>query len=73
MFVGITNCAYPWVEIEMKAKDKSAGELAREIGIESNTISDRLKGKTEWKLWEALELKKALKSQLPIEKLFEKK
>lgn len=55
----------------LKAKKRPYG-VCKEIGVADRTFMDRMRGRSEWKLWEAIETKKAIGSDLPIEELFSK-
>ena len=44
--------------------------VAREMGVAPNTILRKLKGTHEWFLWECIEIKRIIGSEMPIEALF---
>lgn len=48
----------------------SVKEVASKIGIEAHTIYRKMRGETEWKLSEAIAIKKLLGYNGPIEQLF---
>lgn len=44
--------------------DKSRGQLANEIGISRQTLTERLLGRTEWKWQEVLQISRITKTSL---------
>lgn len=62
---------YPNIRAEM-ARQKITGRLLADlIGIAEVTMSTKLNGKSEFTLSEAIAVKKALKTDMPLEVLFE--
>ena len=55
----------------LKAKMRP-NTVCRIVGIADHTMGDRLRGRSEWKLWEAVEIKKAIGSDMPLEELFKR-
>lgn len=64
---------YKNVDKIMREKNISAHKLALMTGIQTHTMLKRLRGKTMIKLDEALMIKAALGTDMPIEKLFERR
>lgn len=57
---------------EIIAAGESVHGIAYQIGMDPHTIYARLRGDHEWKLWECLEIKRVIHSNLTIEELFVK-
>lgn len=62
---------YPNLNAEMARHNITRGELGESIGWAPSTTSLKLNGKTEISLNEAKEIKKIVKTELPLEELFE--
>jgi DNA-binding XRE family transcriptional regulator len=60
------------LKIEMLRAKTNQGELAKAIGISYNALSNKLRGKTEFRMSEMLAIKKELGSRKPLEELFDK-
>lgn len=65
------KCIYPKVEELMNAKGISYSYIAFKIGEDIHTVIRKLRGDRGMKLWEAIAMKRALKSDLPLEELFQ--
>ena len=46
--------------------------LAKIIGVDHGTLAESMRGNRQWKLWEAVAIKEAIGSDLPLEELFKK-
>lgn len=64
---------YPNLDAIMQEKKITAFRLARMIGMDAHTMVKRLNGERQMKLDEALLIKSAVKTDLPLEKLFERR
>ena len=64
---------YPNLNAEMARHNIMRGELGEAIGWAWSTTSAKLNGKSEITLSEAKEIKKIVKTDLPIEELFKVK
>lgn len=60
------------IELEIFKSGLSKKEIAAELGMTYNTFLLKLSGKAYFTLDEAMKLKVILKSDLPIEELFDK-
>ena len=60
------------LEAELKRKRITREKLANELKMSISTISTKLTGKSEFTLKEAMEIKKLLSVDLPIDDLFER-
>lgn len=63
---------YPNVEAEIARNHTTRTKLAQQMGITLGTLSAKLSGKSDISFTEAIKIKKLLKVDIPIEKLFEK-
>lgn len=63
---------YKNLKTEMARAGMKRAELAEAIGVEYLTLSLKLNGKRDFKLQEAISIKRALGSELSIEELFAK-
>lgn len=63
---------YPEIEKIMVEEHIKSTWLSWKTGITYNNLSRKLGGEREFKLSEAISIKNALKSTLPLEKLFSK-
>lgn len=63
---------YPNLRAEMARFRMSMSQLAEILGITGSTMSLKCAGKTSFTLDEAMAVKKALHTDLCLEKLFEK-
>ena len=50
--------------------DMTYCELADRVGITRQTMSRKVYGQRKWLLWECIEIKRELKSDLTLEELF---
>lgn len=57
---------------EMARVGMTGKELAKEIGITNSTFSTKMNGKALFSLDEAFKIKKALRSRLSLDVLFER-
>lgn len=62
---------YPNLNAEMARHNITRGELGEAIGWAPSTTSNKLNGKADITLNEAKEIKRIVKTELPIEELFE--
>lgn len=62
---------YPNLRAEMARKKMTGAELAKAIGVNTGTFSQKFNGKTDFGLVEARAIKAVLGTDLPIEVLFE--
>lgn len=58
------------LEAELKRKNVTQSELAKVLGISSNTISRKMNGESEFTLREVMKIKKTLGVSIPVEELF---
>ena len=56
---------------EMRKKGYNISRLATKISVVNGPLSRKLRGGRQWKLWEAIEIKRILHCDLPLEALFE--
>ena len=61
---------YYILERELKRSNITRERLAKIIGTSTSTVSEKMNGKTEFKLDEFQKIKKALGSPLPLDELF---
>ena len=61
---------YKNLRIEMLKKEMTMADLSAKTGIKYQTLSDKMRGESQFTLQEAISIKKALESELPIEILF---
>lgn len=61
---------YKNIDIEMARAGINQRQLAAIIGMSEPGLSLRLSGMSQFKLMEAIQIKKALKSKMDLEKLF---
>lgn len=64
---------YPNIKAEMARKNMSIVDLSNETGIRYQTLSEKLRGNYQITVGEAVLIKKALRVNIPIEKLFERR
>lgn len=64
---------YPRIDQLMRKNKMSRTDLAVASGLSMNAVYNKLHGVYGWKLDEAIAVKQALKTDLPLETLFEKK
>lgn len=64
---------YPRIDQLMRRNKMSRTDLAVASNLSMNAIYNKLHGVYGWKLSEAIAVKQALKTDLPLETLFEKK
>lgn len=64
---------YKNVKAEMARQEMTIGDLATAIGMDYQALWLRLKGKATISVETAVKIKNALKTDVPIEVLFEKK
>lgn len=62
---------YPNLRAEMARTQTTAQALAKMLGINNSTLSQKMKGKYAFTLDEAFAVKKSLGTALPLEQLFE--
>lgn len=62
---------YPNVEAELARARMTKKKLSEKLGITPSTLSLKLLGKSDLSFQEAIEIKKLLKVNIPIEELFE--
>lgn len=61
---------YPNLRAEIARLNLTYGEVAKGIGRSESQFSMKMSGKTGWTLADAFEVKKFLKTKLPIDVLF---
>lgn len=61
---------YETLRAEIARKNKSLVELSNETGIRYQTLSEKIRGNSPLTLKEAVEIKKALDLDMPLEELF---
>ncbi len=61
---------YENLRAELARKNKTIEDLAADTGIRYQTLALKLRGGTPFKLSEAMQIKKALDVDMPIEELF---
>ena len=61
---------YKNLRIEMLKKEMTMADLSAKTGIKYQTLSVKMRGESQFTLQEAISIKKALNSSLPIEILF---
>ena len=61
---------YRNLDAELKRKDITRGELARQMKLTPSTMSLKLNGKSEISLKEAMKIKSIIGVDIPIEELF---
>ena len=61
---------YKNLRIEMLKKEMTMADLSAKTGIKYQTLSVKMRGESQFTLQEAISIKKALESELPIEILF---
>lgn len=61
---------YKNLRIEMLKKEMTMADLSAKTGIKYQTLSVKMRGESQFTLQEAISIKKALESDLPIEILF---
>jgi hypothetical protein len=64
---------FPNLNAEMARQFMTALKLSDLTGIPYSTLTPKLAGKTPLKFWEAKAIKAALKTEIPLEVLFEEK
>jgi len=69
----IASPAFPNLAEIMMQKRLSCHAISLRTGIEEHTVLKSLRGQRELKLWEAIAIKNAVGSDLPIEKMFQRK
>ena len=62
---------YPNLRAEMARKKLTGVDMAQAMGVNISTFSLKFNGKNDFTLPEAKAIKKALRTDLPIEVLFE--
>ena len=65
------NVKYKTLLREMRRAKYNVSRLALEMGQASGPVGRKMRGGRNWKLWEAFEIKRILKSRLTIEELFQ--
>lgn len=63
---------YPNVELELTRNNMLRKELGAKVGMKPTLISFKLNGKSEITFGEAINIKEALNSEMPLETLFKK-
>lgn len=63
---------YKRVEAQMILRGVSRKELAKQLDISYNTLNQKLNGKSDFSLSEALKIKQVLNAPDPMETLFNK-
>lgn len=63
---------YPNIEKERIMEGLYYGQLAKLMGMSSQVLTSRLRGRSEFSLKQAIQLKEALNSDLSIEELFKR-
>ena len=63
---------YPNLEAEMARQRVNALHLANALHVTPVTFSNKRHGKTDFSLREAVEIKRILKADIPLEELFKK-
>lgn len=71
--MNVSELLYLQVHIEMFMKGLSYGQLAYKLGMSYASVRRKMKGIHPITLDEALAIKKALGSSLPLEELFSKR
>lgn len=61
---------YKNIEAEIARNDLTRKEIAETLGLSISTVSLKLNGKASITLNEAIKLKKLLKTNMPLEELF---
>lgn len=61
---------FPKLQSEINQKGMSLMYIADAAGIEIHNLQNKIYGKYDLKLWEAIAIKEAVMSDLPIEELF---
>lgn len=62
---------FPNLRAEMARRNITGYELADKIGVTNSTFSQKFNGKSLFDLDEAISIKKALGTDMPLEQLFE--
>ena len=62
---------YPNIRAELGLRNMTRLDLSAETGIKYGTLISKLNGESEFTFTEAVGIKKALKSKMPLEELFE--
>ena len=63
---------YPVLHGLMMSRGYTVRTIAEELGIPLSTMYIKFKGKTDFKLEEAIKIKELLASNMPLEELFER-
>lgn len=58
------------VEAELARRGWSKKELAKKTGISYSSLLDKMSGRTSFTFDECIEIKRAIQSDMPLEKLF---
>lgn len=66
----MTETAFPAVTALMEEQGMNYSYLAHRVGVDIHHVIKKLRGQRMLKLWEAIEIKRALKTNMPLEKLF---
>ena len=63
---------FPNLRAEIARKGLTVSELGAKIGMARTTIYDKYKGRTEFTLDEAVQIRDALHVDMPLDELFER-
>ena len=61
---------YPILMNEIAIQGIELRQIAKQIGVRNPTIMRKLRGQIKWSLWEKIEIKRLLNSELSLEALF---
>ena len=67
-----TTVIYDNLLAEIARAGETPHSVARKIGVNCHTMYRKLRGRTDWKLWEAMRIRSVLQTALPYEILFER-
>lgn len=62
---------FPNIRAELGRRNMTRLDLSAETNIKYGTLISKLKGESEFTFAEAVDIKKALKTDMPLEELFE--
>ena len=66
----MTASVFPEVTQLMEAQGMNYSYIAHIVGVDIHYVIKKLRGERMLKLWEAIEIKRALKTDMPVEELF---
>ena len=61
---------YPILMNEIAMNGLDLRQIAKQIGVRNTTLMRKLRGVIKWSLWEKIEIKRLLNSELSLESLF---